>query len=51
MMNVIPNKAAVGATLDQVDLRDVANPERVKSLELALAQYRVLIFPNQPLSM
>lgn len=50
-MNITPSKSAIGATVDDVDLSHAPSVELVESLELALEQHGVLIFPNQSLSM
>ncbi len=49
-MKIIPHGPPLGATVNEVDLVISPTAELVHSLELALEQYGVLIFPNQNIS-
>ena len=50
MIKVIPLGFAIGATVEEVNLQQVPNPETVTQIENALEKYGVLIFPNQKIS-
>ena len=49
-MNIIPKCPPIGATITNIDLTSQPTPELIKSIELALEHYGVLIFPDQELN-
>ena len=49
-MNIVSADSPIGATVSNLNLAKVPNPELVQLLELALERYGVLVFPDQFLS-
>jgi taurine dioxygenase len=46
-MKVIPKLAPLGATVQDIDLREPLDPEDVAAIRTALVDYQVLFFPDQ----
>ncbi len=46
-MKVIPKLAPLGATVEDIDLREPLDPDDVAAIRTALVDYQVLFFPDQ----